>query len=80
MLIHFLKVPSLAMHLRKSFANFKVRPREQNLARGHGKIDIWGKFRNRENPIQNEVGGRLATSQKLIYHNMTCRDCFLLGK
>ena len=80
MLIHFLKVPSLVMHLRKSFACPKVRLRGQNLARGHGQIDILGKCRNRENPIQNETGGRLATSHKLIYHNMACRDCFLLGK
>ena len=80
MLIHFLKVPSLVMHLRKSVACGKVRPREQNLARGHEQIDILGKFGNRENPIQDEAGGRLATSQKLIYHNMTCRDCFLLEK
>ena len=50
MLIHFLRVPSLAMHLRKSFAWGKVRPHGQNPARERGKYDIWEKLGARGKP------------------------------
>ena len=38
MLIHFLKVPSLVMHFVENGVCIKVRPRGQNLARGHEKM------------------------------------------